>query len=330
MDLIIAQSVAILSAGGLVFLGLYRLFSKGRRVNAPIVKATVQIREPETKMENELPGESVPRIKSARVMTLNLSKFMGYSSGLVKAGYKWLRTQGVSKLKVIGQRAVNKSKSHLDKAFKMTLRAYEQGQPKLRQGFKQSQVILGKSSKAGMGIIKKTADWAGEQVQSTYDTVQHIKMRQREHKERLQERRNFLGDLATKVNESRKSEASHQSKAAGANATEDINKLLPADEPVVEMPSSLASHDDMDNNEKTNGAENRERMENILREQEAILIKQIVKNPKDIALYKRLGFVYLELSEWGDAKECFEQAMKLGSQDPIIRHELKRLYQFNN
>ncbi len=74
-------------------------------------------------------------------------------------------------------------------------------------------------------------------------------------------------------------------------------------------------------------AEPDERTLAILREQEQIILHQITKTPQDIALYKRLGFVYVELGEKNDARLCFAQAVKLGSQDPLVKRELQILNQ---
>lgn len=65
----------------------------------------------------------------------------------------------------------------------------------------------------------------------------------------------------------------------------------------------------------------------ILEQKEKWLLYAIAKNPKNPNFYKKLGRIYLQMNSLEDAKNCFEYALKLGSQDPEIRSlltEIKR------
>jgi len=65
--------------------------------------------------------------------------------------------------------------------------------------------------------------------------------------------------------------------------------------------------------------------ERILRKQERLILEKITSNPKDPRLYKRLGYVYLELGERRDARRCFEYALKIGRRDKDIVKVLENL-----
>ena len=68
--------------------------------------------------------------------------------------------------------------------------------------------------------------------------------------------------------------------------------------------------------------ENMRRTQQLLRQEEQALLDAIMRTPKDIRLYKRLGLVYQELGNDRDAHQCFREALKRGSQDPEVRRAL--------
>jgi tetratricopeptide (TPR) repeat protein len=72
-------------------------------------------------------------------------------------------------------------------------------------------------------------------------------------------------------------------------------------------------------------AETEKQSRQILKHKEAVLLRAVADNPRDISLYKRLGFLYLELDESSEARHCFEQALKLGSQDEQVKQSLEKL-----
>ena len=74
---------------------------------------------------------------------------------------------------------------------------------------------------------------------------------------------------------------------------------------------------------KASGSELQKR--EILLKKEKALLHAIARNPKEIRLYKSLGMLYLELGERVDAKNCFEQALKLGSQDLEVKEALRKI-----
>ena len=51
------------------------------------------------------------------------------------------------------------------------------------------------------------------------------------------------------------------------------------------------------------------------RRAEALYVKEAAANPDNPKIYNRLGAIYLELGEYRDAREAFEQAVKL---DPTV------------
>jgi tetratricopeptide (TPR) repeat protein len=54
-------------------------------------------------------------------------------------------------------------------------------------------------------------------------------------------------------------------------------------------------------------------------------IDKIITNPKDIAAYKKLGDLYVEMDNLDDAKEAYKVVLKLKPQDEIVRRKLKEL-----
>lgn len=65
--------------------------------------------------------------------------------------------------------------------------------------------------------------------------------------------------------------------------------------------------------------------QDILKQKEIALLKQVSARPKDISLYKRLGFLYVELGLRNEARQAFETALRLGSQDSEIKKQLEKL-----
>lgn len=63
----------------------------------------------------------------------------------------------------------------------------------------------------------------------------------------------------------------------------------------------------------------------ILMKKEKWLLYAIAKNPKNANFYKKLGRIYLQMNNQEDAKNCFEYAVRLGSQDPEVRSLLSQL-----
>lgn len=56
--------------------------------------------------------------------------------------------------------------------------------------------------------------------------------------------------------------------------------------------------------------------------QEHQLINQLAYNPKDVAAYKHLGWLYMENNKPIEARQAFKMAIKLGSRDKIIMAKL--------
>ena len=56
--------------------------------------------------------------------------------------------------------------------------------------------------------------------------------------------------------------------------------------------------------------------------QEHQLINQLAYNPKDVAAYKHLGWLYMENNKPLEARQAFKMAIKLGSRDKIIMAKL--------
>lgn len=57
----------------------------------------------------------------------------------------------------------------------------------------------------------------------------------------------------------------------------------------------------------------------ILEKKEEGLIDAIARNPKNPNFYKKLGKIYLQMSNTEDARNCLEYALKLGAKDPEIK-----------
>lgn len=270
---------------------------------------------------------------------------------------------------------------------------------------------------AGLSLVRKGGHALQECVQTGLDKVEHVRMRQKEHAERMRKKQEFLGKLMKNVENDRNNGKEKESpEVALASVPKKVSEPKPAKlkapkvgnlresvagtlekrgarpMPVQEKSSAPESESrpplarepkaapgvsvriEHEWGEKsyarkplrprgesdkapwwsiiipkarkrgsTRGEEsarhipvtikslpaddrvNRERAAAILRHQERKLLQQIVEHPRDIALYKRLGYVYLELDQPNDAKDCFAQAIKLGSQDPLVRRELQRL-----
>lgn len=64
----------------------------------------------------------------------------------------------------------------------------------------------------------------------------------------------------------------------------------------------------------------------VKNEFERILIERIAVNPRDIEAYERLGDYYMEQENSKDAKECYEQVLKLSPGHHQARIRLKKLY----
>ena len=60
----------------------------------------------------------------------------------------------------------------------------------------------------------------------------------------------------------------------------------------------------------------------FLKNEEERLIIEIAQNPKNAALYESLGDLYIEMSNFNDAKESFEAAIELNPQDESIKQKL--------
>ncbi len=68
-----------------------------------------------------------------------------------------------------------------------------------------------------------------------------------------------------------------------------------------------------------------EKQQEILQEKERALLREVAERPTDISLYKKLGFLYLELGREDEARQSFQVAIKLGSQDAAIQEQLEQL-----
>src|SRR3989338_1454763 len=311
MDLIIAQTIAVFSAGGLVLMILRRWYRRRQAGVAPSAPAVFNV-EPAPTPAAPKPESAPAESFSAKAINPPRFNLVAVKSFLAEAAQK-TRDFGVNRawpwLKVAGRKSLVVTKSFLNKVA---------NRAKAAQTF---------TKRGGLNILKfgrLAAKAIKDQWQALYDSIEHIKMRQEEHRARLKERRHFLGDLATKVAEGREEQKKPAVKPAPQSAAP--QPVSPAPAPSwVEEPAQTRAEGARSAPLSGGEVENLARMERILREQERILIQEIVKKPKDIALYKRLGFVYVELGEIADARECFEQAVRLGSQDPLIRHELKKI-----
>ncbi|KKU82383.1 MAG: Tetratricopeptide TPR_2 repeat protein [Parcubacteria group bacterium GW2011_GWA2_47_8] len=72
--------------------------------------------------------------------------------------------------------------------------------------------------------------------------------------------------------------------------------------------------------------ENADRTLALLKREERALLEAIMRTPRDIRLYKRLGVVYQELGAEQDAQRCFKEALRRGSQDPEVRKALAHVH----
>lgn len=61
---------------------------------------------------------------------------------------------------------------------------------------------------------------------------------------------------------------------------------------------------------------------NFLKNEEERLIIEIAQNPKDYKLYEALGDLYVEMGSYVDAKESYEAAIELNSQDEYLKKKL--------
>ncbi len=60
----------------------------------------------------------------------------------------------------------------------------------------------------------------------------------------------------------------------------------------------------------------------LFKKEEQRLIIEIAKNPKDSKLYDTLGDMYVKMGEYGDAKESFEAAIELDSNNGELKKKL--------
>lgn len=58
---------------------------------------------------------------------------------------------------------------------------------------------------------------------------------------------------------------------------------------------------------------------------EKLLIERIAANPKDTEAYERLGEYYFEIGNYGYAKECFKQVIKLNPANMDVKMRMKKL-----
>lgn len=63
----------------------------------------------------------------------------------------------------------------------------------------------------------------------------------------------------------------------------------------------------------------------ILEQKEKNLLEAIIKNPREISFYKKLGKVYIAMNNFEDAKNCFQYVIKSGSKDPEIKELLDKM-----
>lgn len=59
--------------------------------------------------------------------------------------------------------------------------------------------------------------------------------------------------------------------------------------------------------------------------EEDALIKLLTQNPKDVAVYKKLGYFYLEQKNYHDAREAFNQVLKLKPRDKEAKEQISKL-----
>lgn len=61
------------------------------------------------------------------------------------------------------------------------------------------------------------------------------------------------------------------------------------------------------------------------KEEEHKLILEIATNPKEAALYKKLGNIYMKAGEWHDAAESFKKVLELTPDDETTRNKFERV-----
>lgn len=342
------------------------------------------------KLREPAEGESVPIMESIHVTTAPDAPKRGLLSlqsiNELKRGLKRLaaqtaagRQKALAWLRQKTRAAVTAAQPTAERFGRQAAAAWRAFEPKAKAAGRQALTgarqaadqggrwLVSAGRAAGAGL-KKLGGLVKERLQAASDTFEHIQMRQKEHAERRREKKQFLGELMTKVS----SDAAESAAPAPAEPAV-VSKEKTVETTVVETPQAEIIETKIEEQVAreapwpppspkprepiwvrwrrpapaavgrapatkpaielrprrrpplAEAPEDKTRMHTILREQERLIIRQIVKQPRDIALYKRLGFVYMELEERSDAKECFEQALKLGSQDPLIRKELERL-----
>lgn len=60
-------------------------------------------------------------------------------------------------------------------------------------------------------------------------------------------------------------------------------------------------------------------------DKEKQLVDMVVKNPRDIKVYKNLGLLYYERKNYNDARESFKMALKFGSRDKTVQKLMRDL-----
>ena len=63
------------------------------------------------------------------------------------------------------------------------------------------------------------------------------------------------------------------------------------------------------------------------KEEEQGLIMEIAKNPKDAALYGKLGNIYMKTREWHDAAESFKKSLELEPENEATKAKLEKALQ---
>jgi len=145
------------------------------------------------------------------------------------------------------------------------------------------------------------------------------------------EKKEFLAHLWEKVNNTKTTqikvkELGKEPTAEISSIPKDINKnisqtekILPKDQPLKSFTPKPAF-----SQPKVPIFEDPIKRDILLKQEQSIL-KLIVSKPKDFNLYKKLGFIYKELGNLEDARNCFEYALKLGAKDREIQKELELL-----
>ena len=60
-------------------------------------------------------------------------------------------------------------------------------------------------------------------------------------------------------------------------------------------------------------------------QQEKNILEEIKANPRDMELYKKLGFLYFEYKNYEDALNSFQQAIKLGCKDEKVLKAIEEI-----